>query len=294
MALIDQSLLLADGQDFNADTNLDSIDTRVRSDIGLGRTLYFVVLATKNFDGANGNETYKVLLGQSANADMSSAKTVVDINIPRGTTKGKRFVRHIPYGTTERYIGARVEVGGTSPSGGLSCYITCEAPAAQAAGANYPGTSKKPKIDVEFTRNAFWHGRRVRAGFVVSVDEDEIAEWMIPVDEAGNRLHEPKTRTTSIFEEVRQNTLRRKNNPLPQKKATQSISDKPAPAGESDTRTATILAAVGSLDHCDDEQWTSTGRPRLDFMRTLCGFDVTRQELNELSILRRRAADSGQ
>ena len=111
----------------------------MRSDIGLGRTLYFVVLATKNFDGANGNETYKVLLGQSANADMSSAKTVVDINIPRGTTKGKRFVRNIPYGMTERYIRARVEVGGTTPSGGLTCYITCEPPASQAAGAIYPG-----------------------------------------------------------------------------------------------------------------------------------------------------------
>ncbi len=139
MALIDQSLLLADSQDFDADTNFRSIHPGVLSAIGPGRELYFVVFSKKYFDDANGNETYKVLLEQSASADFSSAKTIVEINIDKGTTKGKRFVRNIPYGMTERYIRARVEVGGTTPSGGLTCYITCEPPASQAAGAIYPG-----------------------------------------------------------------------------------------------------------------------------------------------------------
>lgn len=140
MAIIDQRLLLARRQRVNATATLDSIDLGSSGDIGPGEPLYFVVQVFEALNGADSDETYSFALQQSASRTFASGVTdVVTVAGKRGDKAGEQYAKFIPYGTKERYLRLRVTIGGTTPDGKITAYVTCEAPALRPKDTIYKG-----------------------------------------------------------------------------------------------------------------------------------------------------------
>ena len=143
MAIIDQHLLLARREAFTADETFDTIDLLTMGDIGMGEPLYAVVQVSTTLDAASGNESYAVIF-EMADLEAFSGSghntTEFDrITLSRGDVAGTQYTKFIPYGVDKRYIRARIDTGGTTPSGAVTVYLTCEPPATPAQDTLYRG-----------------------------------------------------------------------------------------------------------------------------------------------------------
>lgn len=110
-----------------ASTNI--VDLGSDRDVGVGRPLYLVVIVTTALDDADADETYSVALQTDDNASFSSATTLLSFSFTRGDAAGTKQVHTIPQ-TNERYLRLYYTLGGTTPSGAFSAYITDQEPKA--------------------------------------------------------------------------------------------------------------------------------------------------------------------
>lgn len=103
----------------------DSIDLgnpTPKNEIGSGEPMAALFTLTAAADAADTNETYIGEVITSTAGNLGSSVVVVgSVTIPRGSAIGSRFVVVIPPGSvTQRYLGARVTTGGTTPSVGVT------------------------------------------------------------------------------------------------------------------------------------------------------------------------------
>lgn len=131
MAIIDQLIELATDQTVTADAaSEDTVDTQATGDIGVGTELFFVVTATADLVGNDGDETYAVKLQQADDTAFAGndLEDVATATFSRSDKKGTEHVIRLPYGVTKRHLRAWFDVGGTTPSGKFNARLTCEPP----------------------------------------------------------------------------------------------------------------------------------------------------------------------
>lgn len=102
------------------------IDLGADREIGIGEPLSVVVVVTTALDAGNSDETYTVTVQADDNSGFSSAATVVPaVSMTRGAAAGTRYVIAIPADKlTERYMRLSYTVGGTTPSGAVTAFLT--------------------------------------------------------------------------------------------------------------------------------------------------------------------------
>ena len=103
------------------------IDLSSDRDIGPGRTMWVVVQVDVALDGTTGDETYAVAL-QTSNTEGSGYTDIASVSLPRGSAAGTRFVIGVPY-ANERYLRLNYTLGGTTPTGTVSAWLTDQEPA---------------------------------------------------------------------------------------------------------------------------------------------------------------------
>lgn len=112
------------------------IDLSTDRDIGPGRTMWVVVQVDVALDATTLDETYAVAL-QTSNTEGSGYADIASVSMPRGTPAGSRFVIGVPY-ANQRYLGLNYTLGGTTPTGTVSAWLTDQEPASWRA---YPEAS---------------------------------------------------------------------------------------------------------------------------------------------------------
>lgn len=116
---LDRLLRLSAAQALTATGNsTDHIDLGGALDVGNGEPVGLHIQVNVAADAGNSDETYEFQVIQSANADLSSHTAIASRVIARGSlTAGSTHYVPIPKGAvTQRYLGARYVLGGTTPS----------------------------------------------------------------------------------------------------------------------------------------------------------------------------------
>lgn len=120
--ILDAQLLLSDAQAFTAtglSTNVLDLgsDTPTR-DIGVGEPLSLLITVDTAADATTGDETYTFELLQSAAANMGSPTVLSSMTIARALLlTGAMYSMPLSPGLiTQRYLSARLTLGGTTPS----------------------------------------------------------------------------------------------------------------------------------------------------------------------------------
>lgn len=125
---IDKLLEFSDSQALTATAvSTNVVDLTTDRDIGPGSPIWWVVNVEVALDGTTGDETYVVTLQTDDNAAFSSATTIATITMTRGDAVGKRYFVGIP-SENERYLRVNYTLGGTTPTGTVSSWITNEDP----------------------------------------------------------------------------------------------------------------------------------------------------------------------
>lgn len=127
---IDKRLEFSDAQAVTADAaSTNVVDLSQDRDIGIGTTLWVAICVDVATDGTTGDETYEVELQTDDNSGFSSATEIGVVAIPRGTAAGAIFTIGFPF-QNERYLRLNYDVGGTTPTGTFSAWLTKEKPTA--------------------------------------------------------------------------------------------------------------------------------------------------------------------
>jgi hypothetical protein len=124
---MDAQQIYSDAQALTATANSTNvIDHGSDRNIGLGEPLAVVVVVDVALDGTTGDETYTVKLVTDDNAALSSATDVTPAySLPRGSAIGTKFIIPVPPNTTmERYSGLTFTLGGTTPTGTVTAFLT--------------------------------------------------------------------------------------------------------------------------------------------------------------------------
>jgi hypothetical protein len=104
------------------------IDLGAERRIGSGKPMAIVIVVTTALDGGNADETYTATIQTDDNEAFASATTLAGTgaaSLPRGSAAGTKFILPIPPGSaTERYIRLNYTVGGTTPSGAVTAWLT--------------------------------------------------------------------------------------------------------------------------------------------------------------------------
>lgn len=123
---IDGQQLFSDSQALTAtavSTNI--IDLGADRDIGIGDPLAIVVVVKVALDRVTGDETYTVTVQADDNASFTSAITVVGPVSLLAYTAGTKFIINLPPDKlTERYIRLNYTLGGTTPTGTITAFLT--------------------------------------------------------------------------------------------------------------------------------------------------------------------------
>lgn len=130
---IDSRLEFSDAQALTttaASTN--SIDLSSDRDVGPGRPMWVVISVDVAADDTTGDETYVVDLQTDDNSAFSSATSIAQITIARGTVAGTKFVIGWPY-ANEQHVRLNYTLGGTTPTVTLSAWVTDQEPESWAA-----------------------------------------------------------------------------------------------------------------------------------------------------------------
>ena len=172
-------------------------------------------------------------------------------------------------------------------------------------------------IKVKLHQGGYLDGRRYRPGDVVTIDPEHFTQGvMTQINDAGNPVGGEPPPVRPIQEVVRQKikegrvsraeeviglsdaqVIKRRTEDT-KKKVERELKQVNAKVKGSETekvmsdseREAAILQAVGGLDQTIDTHWTSVGSPRIKYLEAVLGFDITRDELNDVTggnILRR-------
>lgn len=123
---LDSLQLYSDAQAVTADAaSTNVIDHKQDRNLGLGEPLAVVIVVDVATDGTTGDETYVVILETDDNEAFASATEVARVAIPRGTAAGTKFVLGVPADTVmERYSRLTYDVGGTTPTGTFTAFLT--------------------------------------------------------------------------------------------------------------------------------------------------------------------------
>jgi hypothetical protein len=124
---VDAQLMYSDAQALTAtavSTNI--VDHGADRDMGTGEPLAVVVLVDVALDGTTGDETYAVQVQTDDNSSFSSASSVGgSVSLTRGAAAGTKYVIPLPADTAiERYTRLNYTLGGTSPTGTVTAYLT--------------------------------------------------------------------------------------------------------------------------------------------------------------------------
>lgn len=126
---VDLRTQLSDAQAVTA----DAVSTNVYNvggdfNVGKGQDLYVVITVDVATDDTTGDETYVVELQTASDEAFSSPSVVASVNIPRGTPAGSNpFVLRVPQETLQ-YLRLNYNVGGTTPTGTFTAWITDHPP----------------------------------------------------------------------------------------------------------------------------------------------------------------------
>ncbi|HEY0836499.1 MAG TPA: hypothetical protein VGE72_21500 [Azospirillum sp.] len=128
--IIDKRLELSDAQAVTADArSTNVIDLGTVRQIGAGTPLWLVFSVDVAADATTGDETYTFQLHTDDNASFSSATTLESRTIAAATlVAGYQFSMAIPNTGMERYLSAYYDVGGTTPTITVSCWLTDQEP----------------------------------------------------------------------------------------------------------------------------------------------------------------------
>lgn len=102
------------------------IDHLADRNIGIGEPLVVVIVVTTALDGTTGDETYSAQLQADDNSGFSSATSVGGaVSLTRGSVAGTKFYIPVPPDTlTERYSRINYTMGGTTPTGNVTAWLT--------------------------------------------------------------------------------------------------------------------------------------------------------------------------
>lgn len=102
------------------------IDHTVDGNLGIGNPMVVVVFVDVALDATTGDETYTFKLETDDNSGFSSATQVGGtVTMTRGAAAGTRYVLSVPPDTTmERYSRLTYTLGGTTPTGTVTAFLT--------------------------------------------------------------------------------------------------------------------------------------------------------------------------
>lgn len=130
MGMIDSLLHFSDAQALSGAGSVAStnkIDLGSDRNIGPGQQLWLVVLVSSALDDSDADETYSVALQTDDNEGFSSPTDIATLTFARGDAAGTRAIIGLPY-ANERYLRLNYTLGGTTPSGSFTAYITNQPP----------------------------------------------------------------------------------------------------------------------------------------------------------------------
>jgi len=123
---IDAENRLSNAQAIAAVASTNIIDFSSDRNMGIGEPLCLVVVVTTLLDGTTGDETYSVTMQTDDNAGFGSPTTIGGVvALPRNSAVGTKFIITIPPDTAmERYFRVLYGVGGTTPLGAVTTFLT--------------------------------------------------------------------------------------------------------------------------------------------------------------------------
>jgi hypothetical protein len=126
---IDKLLEFSDSQALTATAvSTNVVNLSQDRDIGPGTPLWWVVGVEVALDGTTGDETYVATLQTDDNPSFTSPTTIATITLTRGDAVGTRYFQSLP-SANEQYLRVNYTLGGTTPLGTVSSFITAEDPA---------------------------------------------------------------------------------------------------------------------------------------------------------------------
>lgn len=166
-------------------------------------------------------------------------------------------------------------------------------------------------INVRLKQDAFIDGSSCRSGEALRIKAETFcSDYMIQIDDRGNPVGhnppDPEPVVAAVHDDIRKNgqskadellgqsnvqIIKRRTEDIKEKverelraaNAKVKVEDEPEPLTSNEERIAKVLEAVGRMDHNIDTQWTASGLPRIKFLEAVLGFDITREELDEIT-----------
>ncbi len=125
---VDRSLEMSVAQALTATADsTDHINLGGDFDVGAGAPLYWVVQVDVVLDDTDANETYVMHLETDNNSAFSSGTDLLTFTFTRADPQGTVQWTAVP-NANEQFLQTRYVLGGTTPSGSFSSWITHEQP----------------------------------------------------------------------------------------------------------------------------------------------------------------------
>lgn len=124
--IIDASQRFSVAQAIASARSTNVLDLLAERRIGSGVPMAVVVVVTTVLDGTTGDETYTVKVQSDMDEAFGSPADVTPAyNLPRSSPAGTMFVIPIPPRVaTERFLSLLYAVGGTTPLGNVTAWLT--------------------------------------------------------------------------------------------------------------------------------------------------------------------------
>ncbi len=127
--IIDDLLKVSSAQAFTATAaSTDVIDLLAARDIGRGTPLWCVAVCRVAMGGTS--PTAQLSVETDDNAARSSVATIAQSQAFAAMAVGDRIILPLPPGPYERFLGAKLTLGGTSPTGTFDIFFTDQDPSA--------------------------------------------------------------------------------------------------------------------------------------------------------------------
>lgn len=127
--IIDKSLQVSTDQAFTATAaSTDLVDLGVARDIAAGAPMWCIAICKVAMGGTSPTATLSVETDD--NSSRSSVTTLATSKAFAAMAAGEKIVLPLPAGVAyERYLGAKLTLGGTSPTGTFDIFFTNQEPA---------------------------------------------------------------------------------------------------------------------------------------------------------------------
>ncbi len=127
--IIDKRLQVSSDQAFTSTgaASTDLIDLSTARDIAAGQRMWCVAVCKVSMGGTS--PTAQLLVETDDNSSRSSVATLARSEARAAMVAGDKIVLPLPQGATyERYLGARITLAGTSPTGTFDIFFTDQEP----------------------------------------------------------------------------------------------------------------------------------------------------------------------